>query len=175
VFEIKTTTPTRSLRDAEKRLVDGVRQFSAILRDRFGARLLPTGMHPWLDPRKARIWSRSNARIYGTYARLFDVQSHGWMNVHATHLNLPMGRGDEAVAMMNAAALVLPYLPAISASSPMYEGELQDAVDNRLAWILKHQARIPESQGWIVDRKSTRLNSSHVKISYAVFCLKKKT
>src|SRR5690606_41512790 len=27
----------------------------------------------------------------------------------------------------------------------------------------------------LVDRKSTRLNSSHVKISYAVFCLKKKT
>src|SRR5690606_40606915 len=29
----------------------------------------------------------------------------------------------------------------------------------------------PHLQG---DRKSTRLNSSHVKISYAVFCLKKK-
>src|SRR5207302_5205583 len=29
----------------------------------------------------------------------------------------------------------------------------------------------PEHQ---TDRKSTRLNSSHVKISYAVFCLKKK-
>src|SRR5690606_41686209 len=27
---------------------------------------------------------------------------------------------------------------------------------------------------WTIDRKSTRLNSSHVKISYAVFCLKKK-
>src|SRR3989442_9755844 len=27
---------------------------------------------------------------------------------------------------------------------------------------------------WTVDRKSTRLNSSHVRISYAVFCLKKK-
>src|SRR5690606_40810523 len=28
---------------------------------------------------------------------------------------------------------------------------------------------------WLfIDRKSTRLNSSHVKISYAVFCLKKK-
>src|SRR5690606_42021748 len=26
----------------------------------------------------------------------------------------------------------------------------------------------------VADRKSTRLNSSHVKISYAVFCLKKK-
>src|SRR3712207_7021508 len=27
---------------------------------------------------------------------------------------------------------------------------------------------------WHVDRKSTRLNSSHANISYAVFCLKKK-
>src|SRR5436305_2242967 len=31
---------------------------------------------------------------------------------------------------------------------------------------------IVEVQG--LDRKSTRLNSSHVRISYAVFCLKKK-
>src|SRR3712207_7897652 len=28
---------------------------------------------------------------------------------------------------------------------------------------------------WPIDRKSTRLNSSHANISYAVFCLKKKT
>src|SRR5690606_42146292 len=33
-------------------------------------------------------------------------------------------------------------------------------------------AAVPKRQ--ISDRKSTRLNSSHVKISYAVFCLKKK-
>src|SRR2546426_7132911 len=31
----------------------------------------------------------------------------------------------------------------------------------------------PSSEG-LVDRKSTRLNSSHLVISYAVFCLKKK-
>src|SRR5690606_40250729 len=31
-----------------------------------------------------------------------------------------------------------------------------------------------ETQSKAGDRKSTRLNSSHVKISYAVFCLKKK-
>src|SRR5690606_40248525 len=30
------------------------------------------------------------------------------------------------------------------------------------------------NKGNLEDRKSTRLNSSHVKISYAVFCLKKK-
>src|SRR2546430_5870656 len=31
------------------------------------------------------------------------------------------------------------------------------------------------ARGLRVDRKSTRLNSSHSQISYAVFCLKKKT
>src|SRR5690349_23528563 len=31
-----------------------------------------------------------------------------------------------------------------------------------------------EPKGAVSDRKSTRLNSSHVEISYAVFCLKKK-
>src|SRR5690606_41371351 len=36
-------------------------------------------------------------------------------------------------------------------------------------------ARLRHGCRMIGDRKSTRLNSSHVKISYAVFCLKKKT
>src|SRR5256885_3601140 len=31
-----------------------------------------------------------------------------------------------------------------------------------------------EEPAWSLDRKSTRLNSSHLVISYAVFCLKKK-
>src|SRR3989442_7695551 len=34
--------------------------------------------------------------------------------------------------------------------------------------------RVDVGQGGGGDRKSTRLNSSHVRISYAVFCLKKK-
>src|SRR5690606_41263926 len=40
---------------------------------------------------------------------------------------------------------------------------LQDG-EQQVTWAIK-----PDG-----DRKSTRLNSSHVKISYAVFCLKKK-
>src|SRR5437868_8866020 len=34
--------------------------------------------------------------------------------------------------------------------------------------------RAEEDRRALLDRKSTRLNSSHVSISYAVFCLKKK-
>src|SRR5436305_8489457 len=46
-------------------------------------------------------------------------------------------------------------------------------------WVVAHMVSI--CSGWVrktrddpTDRKSTRLNSSHVRISYAVFCLKKK-
>src|SRR5438874_9671960 len=37
------------------------------------------------------------------------------------------------------------------------------------------RAHPPVARPRLEDRKSTRLNSSHVEISYAVFCLKKKT
>src|SRR3712207_8902285 len=36
------------------------------------------------------------------------------------------------------------------------------------------QLRFAPRDLWKTDRKSTRLNSSHANISYAVFCLKKK-
>src|SRR5438552_7479893 len=45
----------------------------------------------------------------------------------------------------------------------------------RLAGIAAHRRELDASVGRDVgDRKSTRLNSSHQIISYAVFCLKKK-
>jgi hypothetical protein len=52
--------------------------------------------------------------------------------------------------MHTAASLLIPYLPALAASSPMHDGELQASADARLAWILEHQARIPESCGELV-------------------------
>src|SRR5690606_42054033 len=45
-------------------------------------------------------------------------------------------------------------------------GSIAQAFDRNARCI--HRRRV------LADRKSTRLNSSHVKISYAVFCLKKK-
>src|SRR5437868_9679581 len=46
-----------------------------------------------------------------------------------------------------------------------------DNLGDELADVLLFLVSIAEMRG--VDRKSTRLNSSHVSISYAVFCLKK--
>src|SRR5690606_39932841 len=47
--------------------------------------------------------------------------------------------------------------------NPAYPGSICGVVYQNENWLNACQ-----------DRKSTRLNSSHVKISYAVFCLKKK-
>src|SRR2546426_4695479 len=49
-------------------------------------------------------------------------------------------------------------------------GIVADAIGARDSDSVSNDAAI----GGTVDRKSTRLNSSHLVISYAVFCLKKK-
>src|SRR3712207_7911155 len=48
-------------------------------------------------------------------------------------------------------------------------GDVDEAAEVRLGPAAARHADQPEG-----DRKSTRLNSSHANISYAVFCLKKK-
>src|SRR5438874_6315195 len=58
--------------------------------------------------------------------------------------------------------------------SPNAMGEMPDDAPEprrRFSRVSKGYDQVPSTGG---DRKSTRLNSSHVEISYAVFCLKKK-
>src|SRR2546430_16766977 len=47
------------------------------------------------------------------------------------------------------------------------------AVSRQLVSRQRHKPRLEFGTGERPDRKSTRLNSSHSQISYAVFCLKK--
>src|SRR5690606_40752383 len=60
--------------------------------------------------------------------------------------------------------------------------QYQPAIERLGVSAYKHGTEAAHGMAWLgeatsfpQDRKSTRLNSSHVKISYAVFCLKKKT
>src|SRR3712207_8006319 len=53
-------------------------------------------------------------------------------------------------------------------TAPPYEKVLIPGDPERETEAMRHKEGIP------LDRKSTRLNSSHANISYAVFCLKKK-
>src|SRR5258707_4869873 len=51
------------------------------------------------------------------------------------------------------------------------QGAEVDSATGAIHWVVKPS---PENRVYGGDRKSTRLNSSHANISYAVFCLKKK-
>src|SRR5438067_5136162 len=64
-----------------------------------------------------------------------------------------------------------PYVRRVTRGTVSVQGYGVD----RLARWLRTTGGIPAHSGKDpLDRKSTRLNSSHVSISYAVFCLKKK-
>src|SRR2546430_3221987 len=66
----------------------------------------------------------------------------------------------------------------VTGAAGHFEGAIEQAHQPRpQAWIHHRRGRIAgraEIDVDAVDRKSTRLNSSHSQISYAVFCLKKK-
>src|SRR3712207_7128500 len=70
------------------------------------------------------------------------------------------------------AAAPLPRARAREAAPrrPLPRGERQPALARRVPRVLGRS----DARGARLDRKSTRLNSSHANISYAVFCLKKK-
>src|SRR5699024_12453123 len=66
--------------------------------------------------------------------------------------------------------------------SDFYDATVAAGADPKLAanWLMGevnaylNSKQVELSDTGLTDRKSTRLNSSHVSISYAVFCLKKK-
>src|SRR5436309_16132984 len=90
---------------------------------------------------------------------------------------MPHGGGGPGMGPICVAAHLRPFLPdhpVVPLRQEQPCGTVSAAPWSS-AWIL------PISWAYIalmgregLDRKSTRLNSSHVKISYAVFCLKKK-
>src|SRR5437868_12727058 len=65
-----------------------------------------------------------------------------------------------------------------TATTEIYTLSLHDALPISARCPRRHQRTpppaTPDNRWRGSDRKSTRLNSSHVSISYAVFCLKKK-
>src|SRR5438876_3322433 len=61
----------------------------------------------------------------------------------------------------------------VSTSRNAFERRLVDSFADQLRD--RAAPGLPQLVGEGIDRKSTRLNSSHPSISYAVFCLKKKT
>src|SRR3712207_8714762 len=78
----------------------------------------------------------------------------------------PTRRSSDLAAERYSAAVVL--FEMATGRTPVYGDGLSDPA------AVQDEAAVSESLFDPSDRKSTRLNSSHANISYAVFCLKKK-
>ncbi len=150
VLELKTNGPAERLAGLAGAFHTGVREANAALAEQ-GARLLPGGMHPWMDPAtETRLWPHEYTDVYRTFDRIFGCSGHGWANLQSTHVNLPF-RGDEEFGRLHAAIrLVLPLIPALAASSPFMDGGRGPALDTRLLMYRGNARRVPSVAGAVV-------------------------
>jgi glutamate---cysteine ligase / carboxylate-amine ligase len=150
LLELKSERPEAGLEALAVGFQDEIRAMNARLAP-LGARLMPTGMHPWMDPRsETRLWPHEYAEIYATYDRVFDCRRHAWANVQSMHVNLPFAGDAELARLLAAARRVLPILPALAASSPIADGARQAVLDYRMQCYLTHAARVPSMLGEII-------------------------
>src|SRR3989442_3371640 len=128
------------------------------------------------------VW-RSGIRAAGSAPLAAGALGATADGVHATATARRSARSDLDRGLMRAVLeLVEPVVHAalreevavrayLDDSTFVEHDDAVDVLDRREA-VGDDDRRPPEHQ--LRDRKSTRLNSSHVRISYAVFCLKKK-
>ena len=154
VVELKTARPTpdiprfRGLFHEEVKAIN--RELAAL-----DAMLLPTAAHPFMDPfTETVIWPHEHNEVYALYNRIFDCRGHGWSNLQSMHLNLPFQDDAEFGRLHAALRVLLPLIPAISASSPLLDGQPTSWLDGRMQAYLHHQERLPQLMGRLIPERA---------------------
>src|SRR5947207_10238568 len=125
------------------------------------------------------------SRHYAVMRRLLDTLYEGAEKTYGLRVEVdePDLTGDELAARLTKPVIVLSR-HAGPGDSLLLVHQLLSVYHRRPRVVMKAALQLDPSVDivgnrlpnvWIKDRKSTRLNSSHTVISYAVFCLKKKT
>ncbi len=153
VVEMKTNGPASELAGLDRLFHEHAVRIDQLL-EPLDARLMPTAMHPWMNPdRDLRLWPHENNAIYAAFDRIFDCRGHGWANLQSMHINLPFA-GDAEFARLHAAIrVVLPLLPALAASSPIVEGAPTATLDTRMAMYATNARRVPSVSGSVIPER----------------------
>src|SRR5215467_9660434 len=93
-----------------------------------------------------------------------------------------LGSGRESYIPLHSSQSVMVFFFFFfndTATTEIYTLSLHDALPINVVGLIGATTNMPSGEAMkpgdvVQDRKSTRLNSSHLVISYAVFCLKKK-
>jgi len=151
VLEFLPRVPASGPAALEAMLMQGIRKFYHIFPHQYN--LLGLGMHPTLTLDRTAVWDHDEGEYYACYDRLFNIRQHGWLNIQALQINLSYAGEKDLLMQYNRIRTLLPYLVAITASSPMVEGRLTGTMDNRLVYYRENQKVIPQiCHGIIPDR-----------------------
>ncbi|MCX6672904.1 MAG: glutamate-cysteine ligase family protein [Methanothrix sp.] len=160
-----------SLGFLESNLYQGLSELYRATNHEYG--FMGLGMHPLLKLDETTYWDHDEQEYYQAYDRLFNIKQHGWLNIQALQINIPYAGKDELVAMFNKIRSLMPYLVAVSASSPMVEGKLTSYMDNRLVYYRQNQAAIPEICHGILPEKLESVHD-YVQINRQIYSELKK-
>jgi gamma-glutamyl:cysteine ligase YbdK (ATP-grasp superfamily) len=150
VIEIKCNGPKSDLGLTRKNFHQSLLKINRYLKGQ-NACLLPTAMHPFMQPLKeTKLWPHGSGEIYSAYDRIFSCQGHGWSNLQSVHINFPWDNEEEFKRLHAAIRVVLPIIPAIAASSPIFGEQFGPVPDNRLSFYHQNQAKIPSIAGKII-------------------------
>ncbi len=153
VVELKTNGPTADLENLDLFFAENIWEISKLL-EPLNTTLWPTASHPLMNPEtEMKLWQHSYSKIYALYNRIFDCRGHGWSNVQSMHLNLPFYDDIEFGKLHAAVRILLPIIPALSASSPIFEGKNTGFKDARMNVYKTNQKEIPEMTGKVIPEQ----------------------
>ncbi|MGB8704169.1 MAG: glutamate-cysteine ligase family protein [Gillisia sp.] len=153
VVELKTNGPTKELDNLDLLFSENIKEVNGLL-SHLNAKLWPTGAHPLMDPHsEMKLWPHNYNEIYSLYNRVFDCHGHGWSNVQSIHINLPFFDDAEFEKLHAAIRILLPIIPALSASSPILDGKFTGFKDARMEMYKTNQKEIPEMTGMVIPEQ----------------------
>lgn len=153
VVELKTNGPTAKLEGLADVFHRNILEVQEHL-EPIECKLLPTASHPFMDPKtEMQLWKHSYSKVYALYNRIFNCHGHGWANVQSMHLNLPFYNDDEFEKLHAAIRLILPIIPGLCASSPIFDGKKTGFLDSRLEVYKNNQKEIPQMTGKVIPER----------------------
>ena len=165
VLELIPATPG-SISLLEENLYHGLCELYRATNYEYG--FLGLGMHPLLTLDQTTYWDHDEQEYYQAYDRLFNIRQHGWLNIQALQINYPYESPDDLVTAFNKIRSLIPYLVAVSASSPLVEGKTTSYMDNRLVYYRENQAQIPEICHGVLPEKLDRMDD-YVRINQDIY------
>lgn len=116
---------------------------------------------------ETRLWPHEYNAVYESLNKIFGCKGHGWSNLQSVHINLPFADDIEFGKLHAAIRILLPIIPALTASTPILDCNFTGFKDSRLVAYKENQKLIPSISGMVIPEQAFS------KKEYEEFILKK--